>query len=807
MAELIKQRYQLLDKLGQGGFGAVYKAFDEILSREVAIKLLNIANENQEEMVQRFQVESRVASRLEHQNILRVYDFGRDDNGRCFLVSELLKGDSLHAMMKGKRALQLSMALDILYQVGSALEAAHEQNTVHRDIKPPNIFLNQPMRGASFVKLLDFGIAKVIGGDESLTVTGQIMGTPHYMSPEQIVNIKLVDHRSDIYSLGIVFYQMLTGVVPFDDESYFTIMKRQMQSPMPALDLPQYPEDLTKKLNKIIKLMTRKDVRKRVSHISEILYKVQQVWAMFPELIQPRTTGVFQSVTSEIPRVLADEQNESRPEIDDMLESFEGADELVDQLFAPEDMDSDKSDPARQRKRVSSKDSLLDALAAPTQHSGEGDLSLVHRRTRAAADQSIDQDAKVRVHLLPNIEADLDEQLQRDREQIRRDQVEKLNTIDPPISDEFEIVMTPTQPEIEPEGSPSHQPVLASESVEESAQRQSNSQGQISAYETPMEPTVSASLIDQAPIVELSAINSHEMDTIIERPSIAYASPRPIFLDRLILLTLLLVAVILWRAVDSRESENSNNMRGLTMSTVRSTAPRVKQPNTSLRAKTVTGGRLTDSPSSHPNMKKGVKTSRSASLQQTTADTPVRAMPDQGLSDVGRAKEAQEQAPRVLDAQVSVDPTAPDQGMPSPSLQRDVSRVEVGAKDRAKSKPEPQAAPSISRSSKRARMRRKRRTKKRRSAKKTPSKLMGKIRLAPDHLTYEVGQRVTLKFSKSAPKTRAKITLGGCARWVHRSKRVVVFNKESTQCVLKACYHKPKGCISSRPIEVTGKLF
>ena len=205
MSKLIKQRYQLLDKLGQGGFGAVYKAFDQVLSREVAIKLLNLSNENQEEMVMRFQVESRVASRLEHQNIVRVYDFGRDDNGRCYLVSELLKGDSLHAHLKAKKKLPLSLAIDILYQVGSALELAHEQQTVHRDIKPPNIFLKEPMRGASFVKLLDFGIAKVMGGDESLTVTGQIMGTPHYMSPEQIVNIKLVDHRSDIYSLGVVF--------------------------------------------------------------------------------------------------------------------------------------------------------------------------------------------------------------------------------------------------------------------------------------------------------------------------------------------------------------------------------------------------------------------------------------------------------------------------------------------------------------------------------------------------------------------------------------------------------------------------
>lgn len=341
MPEMIRQRYQLMDKLGQGGFGAVYRAVDVALDREVAVKLLNLANEKQDEMVARFKTEARVASSFEHQNILRVYDFGQDEDGRCFLVSELLKGVSLHEKLKPKKPLPISLALDVLYQVGSALEVAHSQNTIHRDIKPPNIFLNQPMRGPGFVKLLDFGIAKVVGtaDQESLTVTGQIMGTPHYMSPEQIVNIKLVDYRSDIYSLGIVFYQMLMGVVPFDDESYFTIMKHQMQTPMPKLSLSDQPAELVAELDEILKIMTQKDVRKRVDQIGDILLKVQRIWQVYSGLIRSQTTGGFRALgMQETPYTELGGRSSAQligtESIDQMLAPFQDADRLLGPLLS-----------------------------------------------------------------------------------------------------------------------------------------------------------------------------------------------------------------------------------------------------------------------------------------------------------------------------------------------------------------------------------------------------------------------------------------------------------------------------------------
>lgn len=374
MTELIKDRYQLLDKLGQGGFGAVWRAFDNTLNREVAVKLLNLANENQEEMVARFKTESRVASSFEHQNILRVYDFGQDEGGRCFLVSELLKGSSLHEELKPKEPLPLSLTLDVLYQVSSALEVAHQQKTVHRDIKPPNIFLNEPRKGQGYVKLLDFGIAKVLGGkQESLTVTGQIMGTPHYMSPEQIVNIKLVDHRSDIYSLGIVFYQMLMGIVPFDDESYFSIMKHQMQSPMPKLDLPQYPSDLVSELQEILKVMTHKDVRKRCADASQILGRVEQIWRAHPHSINSLNTGQFTSITAEI--LAASETTKGAPSegIERMLEPFSDADDLVDQMLSS--VEPSKEEPIPQAEKVDEPKRNLNQDLSPPQKEGSQEVS------------------------------------------------------------------------------------------------------------------------------------------------------------------------------------------------------------------------------------------------------------------------------------------------------------------------------------------------------------------------------------------------------------------------------------------------
>lgn len=297
MDEVLNQRYLLTDKLGQGGFGAVYQATDLLLDREVAVKVLNIKEADQDDMVSRFLTEAKIASKLNHPNTLTIYDFGRNKEDCCYLVSELLLGESLHERL-ARAVLSVASTLEILFQVSLALKEAHYEKIVHRDIKPANIFLHGIKPDVAFtVKLLDFGIAKMLEGTSN-TVTGQMMGTPHYMSPEQIINIKLVDHRTDIYSLGIVFFHMLTGSVPYDDDSYYAIMRHHMQSPMPLLELDNLSHSLVNTLQNLLTKMTIKDVRKRIASIDEVIQLIQEIWINYPHLKQSftATSGEYPSL-------------------------------------------------------------------------------------------------------------------------------------------------------------------------------------------------------------------------------------------------------------------------------------------------------------------------------------------------------------------------------------------------------------------------------------------------------------------------------------------------------------------------------
>ena len=268
-ASLLKDRYELQSKLGSGGFSTVFAAQDTLLDREVAIKILKASLHDDEELVQRFLLEAKLTSKLTHPNSLTVHDFGRDDQGHCFFVTELLRGQSLHERLYTK-ALSISEALSVAAQVALALSEAHDKEVVHRDIKPGNVFLCDQANGAEpFVKLLDFGIAKSVGFDGQ-TVTGQMMGTPTYMSPEQIVNIKEVDHRSDLYSLGIVLFHMLSGQPPFKGDSYFDTMRMHMQAPLPTLAIVNCSEELKLELSHLLQKLTAKDKRKRYESALEL---------------------------------------------------------------------------------------------------------------------------------------------------------------------------------------------------------------------------------------------------------------------------------------------------------------------------------------------------------------------------------------------------------------------------------------------------------------------------------------------------------------------------------------------------------
>lgn len=226
----IAGKYRIGAKLGAGGMGAVYRATRLQIGDEVAVKILHV-DQNAPNAAERFRREAQAAARLKHPNAVSIYDFGVTYDGLQYLVMELVEGQSLRQIIKQQGPLTPSAAADVLRQVCAALDEAHGQQIVHRDLKPDNIVVSTT-RTDLRVKVLDFGIAKLRDMSASnLTQTGSVMGTPHYMSPEQCLGEEL-DHRSDIYSLGIVLYEMLAGVVPFHSpQSTAVVIQHVNQSP------------------------------------------------------------------------------------------------------------------------------------------------------------------------------------------------------------------------------------------------------------------------------------------------------------------------------------------------------------------------------------------------------------------------------------------------------------------------------------------------------------------------------------------------------------------------------------------------
>ncbi len=243
LGKRIDGRYLVRSVLGEGGMGLVFEAEHLKIGRPVAVKVLHARQARNKSAVRRFYREAKAAAAIGHPNICEVYDFGTLVDGRPYLVMERLSGETLAERIAKDAVLEFDDAVEILTQVLSGLAAAHEKGIVHRDIKPENVFLAQ--RGASTptVKLLDFGISKVVaphrkGEELDLTRPGMVMGTPHYMSPEQARGERDLDARVDVYACGVILYEALTGCRPFTAPNYDTLLLQILSSkPRPAREL------------------------------------------------------------------------------------------------------------------------------------------------------------------------------------------------------------------------------------------------------------------------------------------------------------------------------------------------------------------------------------------------------------------------------------------------------------------------------------------------------------------------------------------------------------------------------------------
>ena len=222
-------RYELIGELGQGAMGVVYKARDPLIDRIVAIKTINLAlaQEEKEEYEGRFYQEAKAAGRLSHPNIVTIYDVGKSGD-IAYIAMEFLQGCELRDLLREKRNLPVEQILDVVAQVASGLSYAHEHDIVHRDIKPSNIMLVRDGQ----IKITDFGIARMASSMVH-TQTGMVLGSPKYMSPEQLLG-KVIDQRSDIFSLGVMLYEMLTGEAPFTGENVNSIMFQTLNTVLPA---------------------------------------------------------------------------------------------------------------------------------------------------------------------------------------------------------------------------------------------------------------------------------------------------------------------------------------------------------------------------------------------------------------------------------------------------------------------------------------------------------------------------------------------------------------------------------------------
>lgn len=232
--------YRITSKIGEGGMGVVYLAEHPLIGKKVAMKAIHPELSRNPEVVSRFEMEAKAVNQIGHEHIVDIIDFGNTRDGEFYFIMEYLQGESLAERLKREKLIPQKRALTIASQVADALGASHRHRIIHRDLKPENIFLVNRGPGRDFVKVLDFGLAKLTQLEEKSKVnhktrTGSVMGTPYYMSPEQCEGKLAIDHRADIYALGIMLFEMLTGKVPFGGEGYGEIIVKHVTHQLPSV--------------------------------------------------------------------------------------------------------------------------------------------------------------------------------------------------------------------------------------------------------------------------------------------------------------------------------------------------------------------------------------------------------------------------------------------------------------------------------------------------------------------------------------------------------------------------------------------
>ena len=257
---IIAERYEILGKIGTGGMADVYKAKDHKLNRFVAVKVLKPEFREDTTFIRKFRSEAQAAAGLTHPNIVNVFDVG-DDEGVYYIVMELIEGITLKEYIAKKGKLSIKEATSIAIQVSMGLEAAHNHGIVHRDVKPQNIIISTDGK----VKVTDFGIARAASSN---TISSNVMGSVHYSSPEQVRG-GYSDEKSDIYSLGITLYEMVTGRVPFDGDTTVAIAIKHLQEEMVPPSV--YAEDLPYSLEQIILKCTQKSVNRRYDKMEDVI--------------------------------------------------------------------------------------------------------------------------------------------------------------------------------------------------------------------------------------------------------------------------------------------------------------------------------------------------------------------------------------------------------------------------------------------------------------------------------------------------------------------------------------------------------